>query len=70
MYPNKPPGERKQLDDMFSPEFVSAFRTEFGLTLEDAVDGFGELMDLAGRVRQRSRGDNTRRHQSQINIKP
>ena len=47
LYPNKAPGERKQFNEMFSSEFVSAFRTEFGLTLDDAVNGVGELMDLA-----------------------
>ena len=32
---------------MFSSQFVSAFCAEFGLTLDDAVDCVGELMDLA-----------------------
>ena len=32
---------------MFSSQFVSAFYTEFGLTLDDAVNGVAELMDLA-----------------------
>ena len=47
LYRNKPPGERKRLDEMFSSEFITAFRVEFGLTSDDAMNGVGELMDLA-----------------------
>ena len=47
LYRNRPPGERKRVDEIFSSEFISAFQAEFGLTPDDAVDGFAELMDLA-----------------------
>ena len=47
LYRNEPPGERRRPDEMFSSQFVSAFRTEFSLTLNDAVEGFGEFLDLA-----------------------
>ncbi|MDD2685855.1 MAG: hypothetical protein PHY62_06840 [Gallionella sp.] len=39
--------ERKRADDIYSAEFNNAFKTEFGLTPDEAVDGFAELMDLA-----------------------
>ena len=47
LYRNEPSSERKAVDEMFSPEFVRAFRAEFGLTLPEAMTGFGELMVLA-----------------------
>lgn len=47
LYQNKPPSERRRPDEIFSSQFVSAFQIEFGLTLDDAVAGVGELMDLA-----------------------
>jgi len=34
-------------EDVFPSGFVPAFRTEFGLTPDEAVDGLGALMDLA-----------------------
>ncbi len=47
LYQNKPPGERRRPDEIFSSQYVSAFQTEFGLTLDHAVAGVGEFMDLA-----------------------
>ena len=38
---------RESLRGIFSSEFFTAFRTEFGLTPDDVVDAFVELMDLA-----------------------
>ena len=47
LYRNEPFSKRKAVDEMFSLEFVRAFRAEFGLTLPEALTGFGELMALA-----------------------
>ncbi|WP_343105497.1 hypothetical protein [Neomoorella humiferrea] len=47
LYRNERPGERKSADEVFSADFIRAFRTEFGLTPDEAVDGLAELMDLA-----------------------
>ena len=47
LYRNEPAGERKRPDEGFSAQLVSAFQTEFGLTLDHAMEGVGELLDLA-----------------------
>lgn len=39
--------ERTRADEIFSAEFINAFKTEFGLTPDEAVDGVAELMELA-----------------------
>ena len=39
--------EQIGLDEILSPDFLHAFESEFGLTLDDARNGFGSLMDLA-----------------------
>lgn len=46
-YQSNRPGSRKRAEDIYSPEFISAFQCEFGLTPDEAIDGFAELMDLA-----------------------
>ena len=47
LYRNEPPNMRKRVDEVFSPEFIGAFRTEFGLTPDDVMDGLEQLMELA-----------------------
>ena len=47
LYRSERPGERTRADEVFSANFIHAFRTEFGLTPDEAVDGLAELMDLA-----------------------
>ena len=47
LYKMAPPGARTRLDEVYSPGLISAFRAEFGLTIDDAVGGFAELLDLA-----------------------
>ena len=47
LYRKRLPGKRMRIDEMFPSEFISAFQAEFGLTPDEAVDGFAELMDLA-----------------------
>ena len=47
LYRTRAPGERRRIDEIFPSEFISAFRTEFGLTPDEAAGGFAELMDLA-----------------------
>jgi len=47
LYRSERPGERTRADEVFSADFIHAFRTEFGLTPDEAVDGLAELMDLA-----------------------
>lgn len=39
--------ERMRADEIYSADFNYAFKIEFGLTPDEAVDGFAELMDLA-----------------------
>ena len=46
-YRDRSPGERKRVGELFPSQFISAFRTEFGLAPDDAVGGLAELMDLA-----------------------
>jgi hypothetical protein len=47
LYRSERPGERTRADEVFSANFIRAFRTEFGLTPDQAVHGIAELMDLA-----------------------
>ena len=47
LYNNKLPDKRTQTGRIFPSGFISAFRAEFGLTPDEAVDGFSELMELA-----------------------
>ena len=47
LYRNEPSGQRKSVDEIFSSGFVRAFQDEFGLTLPEALIGFGELIALA-----------------------
>lgn len=47
LYRHKRPGARTRADKVFGTDFITAFRTEFGLTPDEAVDGLAELMDLA-----------------------
>lgn len=47
LYRNEHPAERIRADEVFSDDFISAFRAEYGLTPDEAVDGLAELMDLA-----------------------
>lgn len=47
LYQRERPAERKRAADMYSVDFNNAFKTEFGLTPDNAIDGFAELMDLA-----------------------
>lgn len=46
-YRQEPPSERRQAAEVFTADFNIAFQVEFGLTPDEAVDGFAELMDLA-----------------------
>jgi len=47
LYRSERPGERTRADEIFSANFIQAFRTEFVLTPDEAIDGLAELMDLA-----------------------
>lgn len=47
LYRRERPVERTRAEEVFSADFIRAFRTEFGLTPDEAVDGLAELMDLA-----------------------
>lgn len=47
LYGIKPLNAQNPLDEMFSSQLLSSFRTEFGLTLSDAAEGIGDLMDMA-----------------------
>ena len=47
LYRIERPGERTRADEVFSADFIRAFRSEFGLTPDEVVDGFTELMELA-----------------------
>jgi hypothetical protein len=46
LYRNKPPSVRLRADEVFSADFIQAFRTEFGLTPDEALDGTAALMNL------------------------
>lgn len=47
LYRSVPSSERRPFDEIFSSDFICAFRAEFGLKLDEALDGFAELMDFA-----------------------
>ena len=47
LYHYEPLEERKKSDDSFSYEMRQAFGAEFGLSLEEAIDGVYGLLDLA-----------------------
>ena len=47
LYQKENTDKRTRADEVFSADFIRAFLTEFGLTPDEAVDGFAELMDLA-----------------------
>ena len=47
LYENKSSPERKRSDEIFSSEFIQAFRVEFGLSLDEAVNGISKLADFA-----------------------
>lgn len=40
-------GERKAAAEFYSDEFLSAFRAEFGLTVDEAMDSFAALVSVA-----------------------
>lgn len=47
LYRDKSPGERKRAEEIYPPGLIRAFQAEFGLTLDEAVSGVAELIDLA-----------------------
>ena len=47
LYQNKSSDGRKMADEIFSSEFIHAFRVEFGLSLDEAVNGISKLADFA-----------------------
>ena len=47
LYKKEPSGGQKQANEIFSSDFIHAFRAEFGLTLDEMISGFGELIDIA-----------------------
>ena len=47
LYQIKPPEQQIGVDEIFSKTFIHAFRTEFGLTLDNVKDGITELIELA-----------------------
>lgn len=47
LYQVKRPGERVLASEVFPSDLIPAFHAEFGLTLDDAIDGIAELLDLA-----------------------
>ena len=47
LYQNTSSNERKSPDQIFSPEFIYAFRAEFGLSLDEVAEGISKLVDLA-----------------------
>ncbi len=47
LYQNEYSSQRTRADEVFSADFIRAFRTEYGLTPDEAIDGFAGLMDLA-----------------------
>jgi hypothetical protein len=47
LYQRDAPKKRVSAEDVFSSEFITAFRSEFGLSPDEAIEGFAELMDLA-----------------------
>lgn len=49
LYQNTSSNERKSTDQIFSSEFIYAFRAEFGLSLDEVAEGISKLVDLAVR---------------------
>ncbi len=47
LYRRERPVKQTRAEDVFSPEYINAFHAEYGLTPDEAVDGFAELMDFA-----------------------
>lgn len=47
LYEEERPSNRTRADEVYSSDFISAFKTEYGLTPDETIDGFAELMDLA-----------------------
>ena len=47
LYQNTSSNDRKSPDQIFSSEFIYAFRTEFGLSLDQVAEGISKLVDLA-----------------------
>jgi hypothetical protein len=47
LYRQARPVGRTRLDEVYSTVFVNAFKVEFGLTPDEAIDGFTELMGAA-----------------------
>ena len=47
LYENESYDERKRPDEIFPSELIHAFRVEFGLSLDEAVEGISKLLDLA-----------------------
>ena len=46
-YHRERPIKRTRADEIYSPEFINAFHAEYGITPDEAVDGFTELMEFA-----------------------
>jgi len=47
LYEKEELAERTRADEVFSTDYIRTFQVEFGLTPDEAIDGFAELMDLA-----------------------
>ena len=47
LYHRERPVTRTRANEIYSPEYINAFHAEYGITLDEAVDGFSELMELA-----------------------
>jgi len=47
LYHRQRPVKRTRADEIYSSKYINAFHAEFGLTPDEAVDGFAELMELA-----------------------
>lgn len=46
-YNDKPTGDRTKISDVYSTDFIESFNAEFGLSLDEAFDGFAECMEIA-----------------------
>ncbi|MHB8968230.1 MAG: hypothetical protein ACYC57_08220 [Thermoleophilia bacterium] len=47
LYEKEKPSGSTRMSDLYSKEFNDAFGAEFGLTADEAVEGFSELLDLS-----------------------
>jgi len=47
LYERRRPTKRVRADEIYSADFIRAFKAEFGMNPDEAMEGFGELMDLA-----------------------